>query len=252
MSLTLCLFRVEGQSRIVEKRIVQTRGKAVAGLCASLGPAKERERLQLGLRRAPDARLQSVETKGRYFEATVHFTRSIRVFGGETIQVPAEYRVWLRKNSSIVAVAGSSRILAEAFAKAFQRGAAGDALTLGAIEFPQNFLSRFENWLASEVHARPGAILRAKFVNASINAERPFDELTLVSQTLLNSKTYRALSSGSAQPVLISFLCPLFEGVSRQLSCSLTFRGLLRISTTEVTPAEANRLLDEFEALISH
>jgi hypothetical protein len=251
MSLTLCLFRLKGQSRIIERRLVQTRGQTIAGLCASFPSPKEREHLQLGLRRAPDAKLQSVAIEKRYFEGTVGFTRSVRVFGGQTVNVPTQYQVWLRKNSSIVAVAGSSMVLAEAFAKAFQWGATGGTHALDEIAFPKAFLSRLGHWLTSGAHSRPGAILRARFINASLDGEKPFDEITLASQTLLSSKTYKALSSGDAQPAFVTFMSPLFEGVSRQLACSLAFRGLLRITTTEVTPNEANRLLDEFEALVA-
>jgi len=93
--------------------------------------------------------------------------------------------------------------------------------------------------------------VRAKFANASLNREKPFDEIFLVSQTLLNSPTYKTLSSGSGEPVYVSFVSPVFSEISRQLVCSLTFGGVLRIATTETSAEEANRLLDEFETLLS-
>ena len=249
MSLPLCLFRVSGQTRIRPRMLNQMEGRSLEALCAAVPSAREREHLQVALRRAAGARVKSVVDKPRFVEATVAFTRRARVLG-ELAEIPAEYRVLFRKNAAVLAVAGTSVALAESFARAFQCAAAGDALALHRIEFGRAFLQQLAKWLLSQSHAVPGSLLRARFVNASLADDGPFDEITLASNTLLESKTFTILAKKRGEPAFITFIAPIFEGVSRPLTCSFNFRGVLRVLTAETTTEEADRLVDQIEALL--
>ena len=94
--------------------------------------------------------------------------------------------------------------------------------------------------MPSPLRSTTGSI-RARFVDAVLDQHERFDEITLARRhTLLDSPVYRALSEGAAKPVHMTFLTPLFEGISRQLLCSISFRGMLRILGTDTSPEEAN------------
>jgi hypothetical protein len=249
MSLPLCLFRVSGQTRIRRRSFDQLEGRPLEALCAAIPSADERERLQIALRRAPDARVRSVVDKSSFVEATIAFTRTTHVMG-ELIEVPVEYRVLFRKNAAVLAVAGTSIALAEAFARAAQCAAGGDGLALDRIDFDRPFLQQLAKWLLLRSHAVPGSLLRARFVNASLDGDGPFEEVSLASSTLLESKTFASLAKKCGDPTFITFIAPVFEGVSRPLTCSFNFRGLIRVLTQETTLDEATRLVGEMESLL--
>ncbi|MBI3465439.1 MAG: hypothetical protein HY000_20645, partial [Planctomycetes bacterium] len=138
----------------------------------------------------------------------------------------------------------------ESFARTFQWAIAGDALSLERIEFGSSFLQQLAGWLLSKSHERLGSLLRARFVNAHLGGEGPFDEITLASHTLLESKAFQSLAKKSGEPAFVMFIAPVFEGVSRPLTCSFNFRGILRLLTPEATAEEANHFIDELEALL--
>jgi len=250
MSLPLSLFTVQGQSQLTRRKLEALSGSEIAGLVAALPSAKQRARYQIVLRRAQDATIERVEVKRRFAEIVIGFTRSVRLMGG-VVEVPTKYRIWIRRNASLLAVAGTAPTLAEAFATSVQWSIAGDKVNMNKLEVTVPFLHRLERWLDSEMHSRPGAMIRARFVDAVLDQDEPFDEITLARRhTLLDSSVYKALSEGAGKPVYMTFLTPLFEGISRQLLCSISFRGMLRILGTNTSPEEANYLLDEVETLI--
>ncbi|MHC4403279.1 MAG: DEAD/DEAH box helicase family protein [Planctomycetota bacterium] len=87
--------------------------------------------------------------KRRFAEIVVGFTRSVKLMSGDVVEVPTEYRLWLRRNALLLAVVGASSTLAETFATSIQWYIAGDKVTLNRVEVTVPFLHRLERWLGS-------------------------------------------------------------------------------------------------------
>ena len=125
-----------------------------------------------------------------------------------------------------------------------------NAITLDRIEITSREIKRIAKWLDAKSHQQSGSIMKVRFQDAIVGGEGPFEDVSITDNSLLESSTFRGLLNGEATFHSMSALAPVFEGVSRQLAFTINCRAVSRVTTSEVSVQEANKLLDELEGLV--
>lgn len=254
MSVIYCLFRIRGRARVSKESLQDLEERPIGDLVSSVP-----KQMRVGrLRRIPDAveepHVSKVEDSRRAIQVVLSFNRRVRVVGAggryQYAWVPSQYVVYLRKGSSLLAVEGTSLPLSALFAGAIQWFLTGEAVSVERFQLETKALSRIIEWISSDVHSRPGSIVRATFQQVPSEDGFVFDEMTLAGPGLCSSKLFQQVFETDAQFVRLSMVTPLFQRVSRQFRCRLDARGRLTVTTQELTVPEGQALLDELESVL--
>ena len=164
-------------------------------------------------------------------------------------RIPVEVAVWVRRTSPWVMVFDAGRRLASTATLLVGWAGIGDATAIRPFYTGPRRFAALEAWIWNEEHPKPGYLTRAVLYGARAGATE-YEQVLLSAPYLESKELYRELR-GTAQGVgYLTFVCPLFRGARRQLTCRLYRRGCLTVYGKDQTWTDVDLLLCELEAVI--
>lgn len=164
--------------------------------------------------------------------------------------VPVNFRIWLRKKSSLVVSFDAGKKLSGAAVTLLSHATTGSPSSIDNMKLEKTDFANFKNWLLSESHSFPGQI-RGITMHGVEEISVNFKKIILNSFQLEKSPLFNQLFSYASTISNMSFLTPPLKSTNRPLSCRINNWGGLTIYTSHLLDSELFELIEIFESLWS-
>jgi len=187
------------------------------------------------------------ETQKHYeFTTSCEFQVPKLLASGASPFVPVNFKIWLRKNSSVVVTFDAGRKLSGVGTALLSYATTGDPSSIEYIRLEKDAFLRLKDWILSN---ETGQIKRITMHNIEKD-EVKFKQIVLSSNQLESSSLFNDLLDKASAIANLSFTTPLLETTSRTLSCRVNYWGVLTIYTPNLLDSELSELIKVLEKLI--
>ena len=210
------------------------------------GFAKKRITALIELARNENLLLEKETQKYYEFTASCEFRVPKLLASGVSPFVPVNFKIWLRKSSSVVVTFDAGRKLSGVGISLLSLATTDNPSLIEHIKLEKNDFLKLKDWILSD---KAGQIKRITMHNIERDGIR-FKQVVLSSDQLESSLLFNDLLNDASAIANLSFVTPPLETTSRLLSCRVNHWGGLTIYTPNLLDSELSELIEVFERLI--
>jgi len=159
--------------------------------------------------------------------------------------VPVDFKIWLRKKSSVVVTFNAGRKLSSVGISLLSYATTGKPSSIEHIRLEKNDFIKLKYQILSN---GSGQIKRITLQNIKHEGLK-FKQILLSANQLENSNLFNNLLDSALGVANMSFITPPLESSDRPLSCRISYWGGLAIYTPNLLDSEISELIGIFEDL---
>lgn len=163
--------------------------------------------------------------------------------------VPVNFRIWLRKKSSLVVPFDAGRKLSGAAAALLSYATTGNPSSIDFMKLEKEDFLDLKDWILADSHSVPGQIKGITMHGVEENSVK-FKKIILNSSQLEKSPLFNQLLDYASAIANMSFVTPPLESTNRPLSCRINYWGGLAIYTSHLLDSELSELIGILEKLM--
>ena len=213
---------------------------------AAKGFTKKRIEALIELAKSEKLLIEEETQKHHEFTISCEFKVPKLLASGISPFVPVNFKIWLRKDSSVVVTFDAGRRLSGVGTTLLSYATTGDPSSIKHIRLEKDAFLRLKDWILSD---EEGQIKRITMHNIEKD-EVKFKQIVLSSNQLESSSLFNDLLDKTSAIANLSFTTPLLETTSRPLSCRVNYWGGLTIYTPNLLDSELSELIEVLEKLI--
>lgn len=213
---------------------------------AAKGFTKKRIEALIELAKSEKLLIEEEKQKHHEFTTSCEFKMPKLLASGVSPFVPVNFKIWLRKDSSVVLTFDAGRKLSGVGTALLSYATTGDPSSIEHIRLEKDDFLRLKDWILSD---EAGQIKRITMHNIEKD-EVKFKQIVLSSNRLTFSSLFNDLLDKASAIANLSFTTPLLETTSRPLSCRINYWGGLTIYTPNLLDSELSELIEVLEKLI--
>jgi len=163
--------------------------------------------------------------------------------------VPVNFRIWLRKKSSLVVPFDAGRKLSGVAAALLSYATTGNPSSIELVKLKKEDFINLKDWILADSHSIPGQIKGITMHGVEENSVK-FKKVILNSSQLEKSPLFNQLLDYASAIANMSFVTPPLESTNRPLSCRINYWGGLAIYTSNLLDSELSELIGILEKLM--
>lgn len=217
-------------------------------LCMKAAKGFAKKRIEALIKLSKNEKLSIEKEKQNQYEfiTSCEFQVPKLLASGVSPFVPVNFKIWLRKKSSVAVTFDAGRKLSGVGTALLSHATTGEPSSIEHIKLEKDAFLRLKDWILSD---ETGQIKRITMHDIKKD-EVKFKQVVLSSNQLESSSLFNDLLNEASAIANLSFTTPPLETTSRPLSCRVNYWGGLTIYTPNLLDSELSELIEVLEKFI--